>query len=126
MLIEYNVNAKRRQCGGANIVCNSDLDPHDIAAARLARETAHVVCAMDAPSLHGKAGVIESREGSSTALIGSLNETREGGWEMCLGEQRKIYGRRNARFGVIFCDRNPFPAFFQQIWSPLQIQPRRP
>ena len=37
-----------------------------------------VVSANDAPFLHGKAGVIESRDGSKTSVIGSLNETREG------------------------------------------------
>jgi hypothetical protein len=96
------------------IVCNSDLDPRDITASRLARETAlkkkwnegfdendslmyrkryqwlyellkggkvkvQVVSANDAPFLHGKAGVIESRDGAKT-FIGSLNETREG-WQ---------------------------------------------
>jgi SNF2 family DNA or RNA helicase len=95
------------------IVCNSDLDPRDITASRLARETAlkekwnegfdqidsmmyrpryhrlyqllksgkvkvQVVSAKDAPFLHGKAGVIESRDGDKTSFIGSLNETREG------------------------------------------------
>ena len=92
------------------IVCNSDLDPRDIRASRLARETAlkekwnegfdeidslayrkryqrlyellrgvkvvQVVSANDAPFLHGKAGVIESRDGTKTSFIGSLNETR--------------------------------------------------
>lgn len=97
------------------IVCNSDLDPRDITASRLAREVAlkekwnegfdeidtlfnrkrykrlyellksgkvkvQVVSANDAPFLHGKAGVIESRNGFKTAFIGSLNETREG-WQ---------------------------------------------
>jgi superfamily II DNA or RNA helicase len=37
-----------------------------------------VVAGDDAPFLHGKAGVIESQDGSSIAFIGSLNETREG------------------------------------------------
>jgi hypothetical protein len=32
----------------------------------------------DTPFLHGKAGVIEGRDGTSSAFIGSLNETREG------------------------------------------------
>lgn len=97
------------------IVCNSDLDPRDIAASRLAREAAlkekwnqgfdqidslayrpryvrlynllksgkvsvRVVSANDAPFLHGKAGVIEARDGVKTCFIGSLNETREG-WQ---------------------------------------------
>ena len=98
------------------IVCNSDLDPRDIAigqASRLARETnlkekwnegadeiesllhrpryrhlyellksgrveVRVVSSQDAPFLHGKAGVIEGRDGTSSAFIGSMNETREG------------------------------------------------
>jgi superfamily II DNA or RNA helicase len=97
------------------IVCNSDLDPRDIAASRLAREAAlkekwnegfdqidsltyrprytrlyqllesgkinvRVVSATHAPFLHGKAGVIEARDGAKTCFIGSLNETREG-WQ---------------------------------------------
>ncbi|HAN47108.1 MAG TPA: DEAD/DEAH box helicase [Cyanobacteria bacterium UBA8156] len=100
------------------IVCNSDLDPHDIAigrASKQAREMAlkekwneageaiasllhrpryarlyellksgkvevRVVPATEAPFLHGKAGVIEGRDGSKSAFIGSLNETRQG-WQ---------------------------------------------
>jgi superfamily II DNA or RNA helicase len=97
------------------IVCNSDLDPRDITASRLAREAAlkekwnegfdqidsmmyrprykrlyellksgkvkvQVVSAKDAPFLHGKAGIIEGRDGAKTSFIGSLNETREG-WQ---------------------------------------------
>ena len=95
------------------IVCNSDLDPRDIQASRLARESAikekwnegfdeidslihrkryrklyqllksgtveiRVVSAVDAPFLHGKAGVIEGSNSVKTCFIGSLNETREG------------------------------------------------
>ncbi|MFZ1989780.1 MAG: SNF2-related protein, partial [Alphaproteobacteria bacterium] len=37
-----------------------------------------VVAGEDSPFLHGKAGVIEGRDGVTTAFIGSLNETREG------------------------------------------------
>ncbi len=37
-----------------------------------------VVAGEDAPFLHGKAGIIEARDGSKTAFMGSLNETREG------------------------------------------------
>lgn len=37
-----------------------------------------VVSREDAPFLHGKAGIIESRSGAITSFIGSLNETREG------------------------------------------------
>ena len=95
------------------VVCNSDLDPRDIRASRIAREAilkekwnegadeidsllhrtryqrlyelltsgkvkVHVVSAADAPFLHGKAGVIVQSDGSASAFIGSLNETREG------------------------------------------------
>ncbi len=37
-----------------------------------------VVSAVDAPFLHGKAGVIVQRDGTSSAFLGSLNETRDG------------------------------------------------
>ena len=37
-----------------------------------------VVSRADAPFLHGKAGVIRRPNGSATAFMGSLNETREG------------------------------------------------
>jgi superfamily II DNA or RNA helicase len=97
------------------VVCNSDLDPRDIAAARTAEQQAmalkekwserppeaesllgrdryqklhdllirgnlqvRVVGRTTTPFLHGKAGVIEGRDGSSTAFMGSNNETREG------------------------------------------------
>ena len=53
----------------------------------------NVVSAEDAPFLHGKAGVIESRAGTATAFIGSVNETGEGWkdhyeivWEDCSPE----------------------------------------
>lgn len=53
----------------------------------------NVVSATDAPFLHGKAGVIESRAGTATAFIGSVNETGEGWkdhyeivWEDCSPE----------------------------------------
>lgn len=39
-----------------------------------------VVSAADSPFLHGKAGVIVQRDGSASAFLGSLNETREG-WD---------------------------------------------
>ena len=92
------------------IVCNSDLDPKDIQASRLARETAikekwnegfdeidtlvhrkryqqvygllksgnvdlRVVSAAAAPFLHGKACIIEGRDGSKTSFIGSMIDT---------------------------------------------------
>ena len=39
-----------------------------------------VVSAADSPFLHGKAGVIVQRDGSSSAFLGGVNETREG-WQ---------------------------------------------
>jgi superfamily II DNA or RNA helicase len=127
------------------IVCNSDLDPRDIAigqASRLARETAlkekwnessdeidtllhrsrykhlyellksgrvevRVVSSRDAPFLHGKAGVIESRDGSSSAFIGSLNETREG-WK----EHYEIVWEDRSPEGVAWVD-----AEFKHLWD---------
>ena len=109
------VDEEIEEIDSIEIVCNSDLDPRDIKASRLARETAikekwndgfdeidtlmnrkryqrlyellkggkvkvRVVSANDAPFLHGKAGVIESRDGTKTSFMGSLNETREG-WQ---------------------------------------------
>jgi SNF2 family DNA or RNA helicase len=92
------------------IVCNSDLDPADIAISKHARETAlkerwnettaeveallhreryrrlHEllisgkvevrVVPKDQVFVHGKAGVIESQDGSKTAFLGSINETK--------------------------------------------------
>ena len=97
------------------VVCNSDLDPRDISAARTAEQQAmalkekwserppeaenllgrdryeklhellvrgnlevRIVGRTTTPFLHGKAGVIDGRDGSSTAFMGSNNETREG------------------------------------------------
>jgi len=115
------------------IVCNSDLDPRDITASRLARETAlkekwnegldeidtlmnrkryqrlyellksgkvkvRVVSANGAPFLHGKAGVIESRDGAKTSFIG-LNETREG-WQ----EHYEIVWEDQSREGVAWVE----------------------
>ena len=127
------------------IVCNSDLDPRDIAigqASKLARETAlkekwnegadeidsllhrarykhlyellksgrvevRVLSCADAPFLHGKAGVIEDRDGSFSAFIGSLNETREG-W--------------NEHYEIVWEDRSPegvawVEAEFKHLWA---------
>jgi hypothetical protein len=127
------------------IVCNSDLDPRDIAigkASKLAREMAlkekwnesvdeidtllhrprykqlyellksgnvevRVVSAADAPFLHGKAGVIESRDGGSCAFIGSLNETREG-WK----EHYEIVWEDRSPEGVAWVE-----AEFQHLWE---------
>jgi superfamily II DNA or RNA helicase len=122
------VNEEIEAIESVRIVCNSDLDPRDIKASRVARETAlkekwnegideidtlmhrpqyerlyqllksgkvevNVVSATDAPFLHGKAGVIETRAGKVTAFIGSVNETGEGWkdhyeivWEDCSPE----------------------------------------
>lgn len=127
------------------IVCNSDLDPRDIAigkASRIARETAlkekwnegadeidslmhrpryqrlydllksgkvevRVVSAVDAPFLHGKAGIIEQRDGSSSAFIGSLNETREG-WN----EHYEIVWEDRSAEGVAWVE-----AEFRHLWE---------
>lgn len=107
------VNEEIGSIGRVRIVCNSDLDPEDINAAKQAREQllkekwndiddavesfqrrpryrklfemltrgnveVRVVARTDAPFLHGKAGVISKADGSSTAFMGSLNETRQG------------------------------------------------
>lgn len=124
------------------IVCNSDLDPRDIKASRLARETAlkekwnegfdeidtlmnrkryqrlyellksgkvkvQVVSASDAPFLHGKAGVIDSRNGTRTSFIGSLNETREG-WQ----EHYEIVWEDKSPEGVAWVE-----AEFDYLWA---------
>ncbi len=127
------------------IVCNSDLDPRDIAigkASQVARETAlkekwnegadeidslmhrpryqrlydflksgkvevRVVSAVDAPFLHGKAGIIEQRDGSASAFIGSLNETREG-WN----EHYEIVWEDRSEEGVAWVE-----AEFRHLWD---------
>lgn len=107
------VNEEIESIGKVRVVCNADLDPRDISAAKQAREQmlkerwndvddsvesflrrpryrrlyeilkrgnveVRVVSRADAPFLHGKAGVIKQSDGSATAFMGSLNETREG------------------------------------------------
>lgn len=124
------------------IVCNSDLDPKDIAASRLAREAAlkekwndgfdevgslserkryvrlyellksgrvqvQVVSASDAPFLHGKAGVIEGRDGEKSSFIGSMNETREG-WQ----EHYEIVWEDRSAEGVAWVE-----AEFDYLWA---------
>jgi superfamily II DNA or RNA helicase len=127
------------------IVCNSDLDPRDIAigqASRLARETnlkekwneggdeiesllhrpryrhlyellksgrveVRVVSTQDAPFLHGKAGVIEGRDGTSSAFIGSLNETREG-WK----EHYEIVWEDRSAEGIAWVEEE-----FKHLWN---------
>ena len=124
------------------IVCNSDLDPRDIQASRLAREAAlkekwnegfdqidsmmyrpryqrlyellksgkvkvQVVSAQNAPFLHGKAGVIENRDGGKTSFIGSLNETREG-WQ----EHYEIVWEDRSPEGVAWVEEE-----FRYLWQ---------
>ena len=107
------VNEEIELIGKVRVVCNSDLDPLDIGAAKQAREQmlkerwndvddsvesflrrpryrrlyeilkrgnveVRAVSRADAPFLHGKAGAIRRSDGSATAFMGSLNETREG------------------------------------------------
>jgi superfamily II DNA or RNA helicase len=97
------------------IVCNSDLDPRDLAVARSAEQQSlalrekwqerppelegalaqqkyqrlhallvqenlqvRVVSKNQMAFLHGKAGVIQGRDGRSTSFMGSVNETRQG------------------------------------------------
>ncbi len=124
------------------IVCNSDLDPRDIRAARQAREAllrekwneadddldsllhrgryeklyemltsgrveVRVVAGTDAPFLHGKAGVIRRADGTATAFMGSMNETREG-W--------------SNHYEIVWEDRSPegvawVEAEFRHLWA---------
>lgn len=107
------VNEELGGIGKVRIVCNADLDPEDINAAKHARDQllkerwnevddsvesflrrprykrlyeiltkgnveVRVVSRREAPFLHGKAGVIRRPDGSASAFMGSLNETREG------------------------------------------------
>jgi superfamily II DNA or RNA helicase len=107
------VNEEIEAIGAVRIVCNADVDPADIKASQLARQTVlmerwnatgveldsmlhraryqrlydllrkgnvevRVVARTDTPFLHGKAGVIRRGDGTATAFMGSLNETREG------------------------------------------------
>lgn len=100
------------------IICNSDLDPRDVAVGKAAEDIARqsilekwnsgddpvesfmdrsryqrlyellkkgnvkikVVSKDDAPFLHGKAGVVTRPNGSSSAFIGSINESAQG-WD---------------------------------------------
>ncbi len=106
------VGEELSQIPKVQVVCNSDLDPADIAVSRFAREVAlkerfnqDVVPEMASllereryrklyelltkgnveirvvPRkrlfLHGKAGIIEYKDGSRVAFLGSANETRE-------------------------------------------------
>ena len=132
------VNEEIETIGKVRIVCNADLDPQDINAAKIAREQLlverwndvddtvesflrrpryqrlydilkngnveiRVVSRRDAPFLHGKAGVIRRGDGTASAFIGSLNETREGwseNYEFRMGRYvagRGSVGRRRVR-----------------------------
>jgi len=71
------------------------------------RVEVRVVSSRDAPFLHGKAGVIESRDGSSSAFIGSLDETREG-WK----EHYEIVWEDRSPEGVAWVD-----AEFKHLWD---------
>src|SRR4051812_36075833 len=124
------------------IVCNSELDPGDIRATRLARELAlkekwnegtgpvdsllhrpryqklydllkggkvevRVVSTAEAPFLHGKAGVIVRRDGTSSAYLGSSNETREG-WK----EHYELVWEDGSAEGVAWVEEE-----FRHLWE---------
>ena len=63
--------------------------------------------ANDAPFLHGKAGVIEARDGSKTSFVGSLNETREG-WQ----DHYEIVWEDQSPEGVAWVE-----AEFEYLWA---------
>ncbi len=67
-----------------------------------------VVAANNSPFLHGKAGLIESRGGTKTSFIGSLNETREG-WR----DHYEIVWEDQSPEGVAWVE-----AEFQYLWDP--------
>ena len=128
--------------GKVRVICNADLDPQDINAAKQAREQLlkerwnevdnsvesflrrprykrlyeilkkgnveiRVVSRADAPFLHGKAGVIRRPDGSSTAFMGSLNETREG-WS----ENYELVWEDSSADGVAWVDEE-----FEHLWA---------
>jgi hypothetical protein len=66
-----------------------------------------VVSANDAPFLHGKAGVIEARDGGKICFIGSLNETREG-WQ----DHYEIVWEDRSVEGVAWVEEE-----FQYLWQ---------
>ena len=66
-----------------------------------------VVARTEAPFLHGKAGVIRRADGSATAFMGSLNETREG-WA---GNYEMVWEDTSAD-GVAWVE-----AEFQHLWQ---------
>ena len=66
-----------------------------------------MVAANNSPFLHGKAGLIESRGGTKTSFIGSLNETREG-WR----DHYEIVWEDQSPEGVAWVE-----AEFQYLWD---------
>ena len=133
--------------GKVQIVCNSDLDPADIAISKHARETAlkerwnqatpeveallhrdryrklHnlLVCGRvevrvvpkDLVFVHGKAGVIESADGTKTSFLGSINETKSafsGNYEI-LWEDSSPEGVRwvEEEFNALWNESYPLP-----------------
>jgi superfamily II DNA or RNA helicase len=136
------VNEEIESIGKVRVICNADLDPQDINAAKQAREQLlkerwndvddsvesflrrprykrlyeilkkgnveiRVVSRADAPFLHGKAGVIRGADGSSTAFMGSLNETREG-WS----ENYELVWEDSSSDGVAWVE-----AEFEHLWK---------
>ncbi len=136
------VNEEIESIGKVRVICNADLDPQDINAAKQAREQLlkerwndvddsvesflrrprykrlyeilkkgnveiRVVSRADAPFLHGKAGVIRRPDGSSTAFMGSLNETREG-WS----ENYELVWEDSSADGVAWVEDE-----FEHLWA---------
>ena len=136
------VNEEIESIGKVRVICNADLDPQDINAAKQAREQLlkerwnevddsvesflrrprykrlyeilkkgnveiRVVSRADAPFLHGKAGVVRRPDGSSTAFMGSLNETREG-WS----ENYELVWEDSSPDGVAWVDDE-----FEHLWA---------
>lgn len=66
-----------------------------------------VVARTDAPFLHGKAGVIRRPDGSASAFMGSLNETREG-WS----QNYEIVWEDTSSDGVAWVEEE-----FEHLWS---------
>ena len=66
-----------------------------------------VVSRADAPFLHGKAGVIRQPDGSATAFMGSLNETREG-WS----ENYELVWEDSSADGVAWVEEE-----FEHLWN---------
>ena len=136
------VNEEIESIGKVRVICNADLDPQDITAAKQAREQLlkerwnevddsvesflrrprykrlyeilkkgnveiRVVSRVDAPFLHGKAGVIRRPDGSATSFMGSLNETREG-WS----ENYELVWEDSSADGVAWVQEE-----FEHLWA---------